>query len=137
MPTPIDVPTVVSDLARVLAEPKPMRRGTLTVRYLKCNKPGCLCAQRDNARHGPYTSVVRVVAGRTQSRHVPAERANEMRRQVEAGQQFRKHVEAYWRACEQWADAQLDASATASLEAEKGGSKRPSRPKSQPKSKRS
>ena len=59
MPARTDVPSAVRDLARVLAEPRPMRRGTLTVRYLKCNKPGCPCAERDDARHGPYSSVVR------------------------------------------------------------------------------
>ena len=138
MPDLTDVPSAVRDLARVLAEPRPMRRGTLTVRYLKCNNPGCRCGDRDNARHGPYCSVVRVVEGRTRSRHVPADRAPELRRQVEAGQQFRKHVEVYWQACEKWADAQLDTpKATSHEAAKKGGSKPPLRPKSSPRSKRS
>lgn len=138
MPNPTHVPAAVGDLARVLAEPKPMRRGTLAIRYLRCNKPGCPCADRADARHGPYASVVRVVGGRTRSRHVPANRVAELRRQVEAGQQFRKHVEAYWEACEQWADAQLDSPEAASQEAaKKGGSKKPSARKSRPRSKRS
>ena len=138
MPDPTEVPAAVCDLARGLAEPRPMRRGTLATRYVQCNKPGCLCADRAEARHGPYYSVVRVVDGRTRSRHVPADRAGELRRQVEAGRQFRKHIEAYWQACEQWADAQLDGPEAISQEAvKKGGSKRPSRPKSSPRSKRS
>ena len=138
MPNPPDVPPAVRDLARVLAEPKPMRRGTLAVRYLKCNKSGCPCADRADARHGPYCSVVRVVDGRTRSRHVPAERVAELRRQVETGQQFRKHVEAYWQVCEQWADGRLEAPEPASQEAaKKGGSKKPSARKLRPRSKRS
>lgn len=137
MPDDPDVPAAVRELARRLSQPSPMRRGTLAVRYLRCNKPGCPCAVRADARHGPYTSVVRVVAGRTRSRHVPSDRVAELRHQVEAGRQFRKDVEAYWQACEQWADVQLDAlDATSEEAAKKGGSKRPSTPKSSGKSKR-
>ena len=138
MPNSDDVPPAVRDLAGAIAEPKPMRRGTLAERYLKCNKPGCRCADREDARHGPYHSIVRVVQGRTRSRHVPAGQVAEARRQVEAGQQFRKQLEAYWQACEQWADARLDAPETASPEAaKKGASKKPLTRKSRPRSKRS
>jgi len=118
-----DVPAEVQQLARVLSEPEPMRRGTLSERYVKCNKPGCACAEDDEARHGPYVSVVRVVKGRTQSRHVPKDRVPEARRQVEAAQQFRQDLEAYWEAVERWADARLEEPEAASPEvAEKGGS---------------
>ena len=139
MPDPTDVPAAVRDLARRLAEPKPMRRGTLAVRFLRCNKLGCACAERADARHGPYHSVVRVVEGKTRSRHVPAEQAELLRQQVQAGQQFRQEVDAYWQACEQWADAQLDAPEAASETgaAKKRGSKRRSRARSLPRSKRS
>lgn len=133
-----DIPAAVRDLARQLTEPRPMRRGSVSTRYVKCNKPGCACAARTEARHGPYVSVVRVVAGTTQSRWVPAEQVVMLRRQVEAGQQFRKQVEAYWQACEQWADAQLDVPEAAAQEAaKKGGSKRRLQPRSSPRSKRS
>ncbi len=137
MPERADVPTAVRDLARQLSEPQPMRRGSLSTQYLRCNKPGCACADRPGARHGPYSRVVRVVKGRTQSRHVPADRVDALRRQVGAGQQFRKHVEAYWQACEHWADAELDAPEAASKEAaKKGASKRPSKRRASMRSKR-
>ena len=137
MPERADVPAAVRDLARQLSEPQPMRRGTLSTQYLRCNKPGCACADQPGARHGPYYRVVRVVTGRTQSRHVPADRVDELRRQVGAGQQFRKHVEAYWQACEQWADAELDApEAAAKGAAKKGASKRPSKRRSSTRSTR-
>jgi len=69
---------------------------------------------------------------------VGAAQAALARAQVEAGKQFRAHVEAYWRACEQWADAQLDAPATAAPDAaKKGASPKPSRRRSSPRSKRS
>jgi len=133
-----DVPPSVHEIATRLAEPKPMRRGSLSVRYVKCNKPGCPCADDSEARHGPYTSVVRTIGGRTQSRLVPAAQTDVLRRQIEAGQQFRKEIEAYWQACEQWADEELDSAEGTSQEvAKKGGSEKPSRRKSSRRSKRS
>ncbi len=136
MPESHAPPVTVRDLARQLSEPRPMRRGTLSVQYLRCNKPGCACADRPGARHGPYYRVVRVVDGKTRSHHVPAARADLLRQQVEAGQQFRKQVEAYWQACERWADAELGGAASDGA-AKKGGSKRRSTRKSSPRSNRS
>jgi len=137
MPHPTDVPEVVRELARRLSEPTPMRRGSLSVRYLKCNRPGCACADDPEARHGPYTSVVRTVAGKTQSRSAPAAQAELLKGQVEAGQRFRKDVKAYWEACERWADAALSApEATSTEAAKKGGSKKGSTRRSSPKSRR-
>ena len=133
-----DVPTPVRTLAAQVAEPTPMRRGSLSERYVKCSKPGCACAERPTARHGPYFSLTRTVGGRTQSRFVPAAQAARVRQQIAAGQQFRRHVDAFWVACERWADAQLDAPAAAApAAAKKGASKRPSRPTSSPRSTRS
>lgn len=137
MPEASVPPADVRVLAAELARPRPMRRGSVSERYVKCNKPGCACTNRDDARHGPYYSVSRVVAGRTCSRWLDAVQAQRVREQVESGQQFRKRVEAYWQACERWADAQLEASQAASPEAEKGGSKRRSRRRSAARSKRS
>jgi hypothetical protein len=138
MPESTEAPANVRELARRLAEAKPMRRGSLSVRYLKCNKAGCGCADDQQARHGPYTSVVRTVAGKSRSRCVAAAHATILRQHVEAGQQFRKDVEAYWQACERWSDKELDAAQAVSETeaAKKGGSKKRSPAKSPPKSKR-
>ena len=133
-----DVPAPVRALAAQVAEPTPMRRGSLSERYVKCSKPECACAARLTARHGPYYSLTRTVGGRTQSRFVPAAQTARVRQQIAAGQQFRRHVDAFWDACEHWADAQLDAPEAAAQEAaQKGGSPRPSRPKSSTRSTRS
>lgn len=138
MPDSHLVPSAVRQLAAQISEPKPMRRGSLSERYVKCSKPGCPCAEKAQARHGPYYSLTRAVAGRTQSRFLSAEQAALVRRQVAAGRQFRQQVEAYWEACERWADAQLAAPEVAAQEAaEKGGSARPSRRRSSARSKRS
>jgi len=134
-----EVPAAVREALAALVEPRPMRRGSLSERYMKCNKPGCPCAERPQARHGPYFSLTRSVEGSTRSRLLSSAQAPRARAQVEAGQQFRKHVEAYWGVCERWADAQLDApQAAAETEAaKKGGSKKPSTRKSPRRSKRS
>lgn len=133
------VPDDVRALAAQLSEPKPMRRGSVSERYVKCNRPGCPCGERADARHGPYFSVSRVVKGKTQSRWLDSEQANTVRMQVETGRQFRNQVEQYWQACERWADAQLEAPAAGSNKepAKKKGSKKPSTRRSSPKSKRS
>lgn len=104
-----ELPAPVRELAARLAQPQPMRRGSLSERYMKCSKPGCACAVNPKARHGPYYSLTRVVGGQTRSRFLTAEEAEVVREQIETGQQFRRRVEAYWAACEQWADAQLEA----------------------------
>ena len=131
-----EVPAAVGQLATRLAEAKPMRRGSVSERRMKCGQKGCRCQQDPQARHGPYYSLTRSERGKTQSRYLSAEQAEVARQQVEAGQQFRQRVEAYWQACERWADAQLETSEAASQEAaKKGGSKRRSKPRSSPRSK--
>jgi hypothetical protein len=104
-----EVPGPVRELATRLGQSQPMRRGSLSERYVKCGKPGCGCAEDPQARHGPYYSLTRAVGGQTRSRFLSPEEAQRAREQIERGQQFRRQVEAYWAACEQWADAQLEA----------------------------
>lgn len=131
-----EVPASVRDLAMQFAQPRPMRRGSLSERYVKCSKPGCTCANDPKARHGPYFSLTRGVGGRTQSRFIAPVQAELVRRQVEAGQHFRRQLEAFWEACEQWADAQL-AGPAATEAAQKRGSRRRWKPKSSKRSKHS
>jgi hypothetical protein len=125
MPDSLDEAQAAEEVAARLAEPRPMRRGSLSVRFVKCNKPGCACRHKLEARHGPYASIVRTVGGKTTSVRIPAEKVEVARRQIQEGQHFRKEVEALWRACERWADEELAAPTDASPEtAEKGGSRR-------------
>jgi len=122
-----EVPSRVRALAAQFDVPTPMRRGSLTERYVKCSKPGCRCAEDPDARHGPYYSLTRGVGGQTRSRWLTAAQAEVARRQVEAGQTFRARVEAYWAACETWADAQLETPAAGLAAGQKVGSPRPFR----------
>ena len=131
------VPTAVLEFGERLAEPKPMRRGSVSERLMKCGRKECRCQHDLQARHGPYYSLTRAEGGKTKSRYLTAEQAALAREQVEVGQQFRRRLEAYWQACERWADAQLDAPEAVSHEAKKGASKSRSKRRSSPKSKRS
>jgi hypothetical protein len=119
-----DVPPRVRQLAADLADAKPMRRGSLSERKIKCSKPGCACAQDPKARHGPYYSFTHAVRGKTRSRFLTGEQADVVRRQIAAGRNFRGHVDALWEACEEWADHELAESSGSSGEPKKGGSKR-------------
>lgn len=126
---PPAVPSRVRHLATELADAKPMRRGSLSERTVKCSKPGCACAQDPKARHGPYYSFTHAVGGKTHSRFLTTEQAALVRQQIDAGHQFRSRVDALWEASEQWADSQLTDISASSGEAKKGGSRRVSKTK--------
>jgi len=132
------IPDRIRQLASDLAQPQPMRRGSVSRRTIKCGKPGCACAHDPKARHGPYYSLTQAVGGKTRSRFLTAEQVAVVQQQIATGRQFREQVDTYYEVCEQWADAQLEAPPDASSgKAEKGGSKRISKSASRRKSKRS
>ena len=121
-------PTIRARMTAQLADPIPMRRGSLTERTVKCSRPGCPCRERPDARHGPYFSLTRSVAGKTQTRLIPAAEVETVRRQIETGRQFRDATELYWAACERLAEAELaQGEVPAAAAGEKGGSVRRSR----------
>src|SRR3990172_651564 len=119
------VPSVVRELVVELASTTPMRRGSVSERSMKCGQKRCRCQHDRQALHGPYYSLTRIEGGKTRSRYLSTEQAALARQQVEAGHQFRKKVDAYWEACEKWADAQLlEPDAALPGEAKKGASER-------------
>jgi len=131
-----EVPQSVRQLAAALATTVPMRRGHLHERRMKCSKTDCPCATDDAARHGPYHTLTRSIGGKTKSRYLTEEQAAVVREQIKAGAHFRDRIEEFWQACEQWADAQVEAAQVANTAAKKGASeptsKRTSRGKSKP-----
>jgi hypothetical protein len=135
MKTPVEVPAPVRQFSAVFSNPKPMRRGSVSERTMKCGQPGCLCQQDLKARHGPYYSLTRPVAGRTRSRYLSPEQAEVAKQQIAEGHKFREQLEHYWAACEQWADEQLEGSQAATEAAKKGGFLRSSKAKSAKRSK--
>lgn len=132
------IPEAVRRLAAELTKSRPMRRGSVSERSMKCGRKECRCQHDPQARHGPYFSLTRAKGGKTRSRYLSAEQVALAREQIEAGQDFRRRVEAYWQACEQWGDSQLlDAEHASQKASKKGASKRHLQSRSSPKSKRS
>src|SRR5574337_1583853 len=114
MTTTTVVPPRVAQSSAALSQPKPMRRGSINERRMKCGQVHCRCQRDPKARHGPYYTLTQGVKGRTRSRYVREEQLPVIRRQIQAGREFREQVEAYWTACEQWADTELEWRETAS-----------------------
>ncbi len=137
MATSPEVPPRVLQLVTELAQPQPMRRGSVSQRSIKCGKAVCACHKDPKARHGPYYSLTQAVAGKTRSRFLTVEQASVAQQQIAAGRKFREQLDTYWGACEEWADGQLADVAAPSEEVKKRGSKRTSRKTSSRKSKRS
>jgi hypothetical protein len=137
MPDKLDVPADIAAVASALADLRPMRREIVSERRMKCGQASCACHEDPEARHGPYFTMNRVVAGKTRSRYLTPAQAELARQQAAAGQDFRARIEAAWETCERWADAQLDAVQAASQTeaAKKGASKPRSRPRPSKKSK--
>jgi len=48
--------------------------GTIRETYLLCGKSGCVCADNDAARHGPYYLWNRKVAGKLTSKSIPKDK---------------------------------------------------------------
>lgn len=129
MPSHSALPPQVTELSAALSQPRPMRRGSINERRMKCGQANCACQRDPKARHGPYYTLTQAAGGKTRSRYVAAEQVPVLRRQIEAGREFRQQVEAYWDACEQWADTELQPTPAAEA-AEKKGSARASARKS-------
>lgn len=122
MTTHSALPPQVAELSTALSQPRPMRRGSINERRMKCGQANCACQRDPKARHGPYYTLTQAAGGKTHSRYVATDQVPALRRQIEAGREFRQQVEAYWDACERWADAEL-AQIPAAEAAEKKGSR--------------
>jgi hypothetical protein len=107
MPDAAPVPADVAAALATLSEPRPMRRGSLTTRLMKCGQASCPCQRDPAARHGPYTEWSRVVGGHRQSRYLSPPEADLVRTQIAAGHGFRRSLERLWEVAERWADAEL------------------------------
>src|SRR5437879_11907226 len=86
------VPSRVAQLAAEFSHPEPIRRGSLYERQMKCGQAACACQHDPQAAHGPYITLTQKVEGQTHSRYIPPEQAPVVRRQIEAGRQFREQI---------------------------------------------
>ena len=78
-----------TQLQQSLAQIGDFWQGSLSSQYRKCGKKGCHCAQPGDPGHGPSWILVRSVAGKPQSRSIPAAAVDQTRVQVEEYQRFR------------------------------------------------
>jgi len=116
-----------------------MRQGTLSERYRRCGKPRCRCAKKGARGHGPSWSLTRAVGGKTVTTIIPAESAEQTRRDIAEFKRFRGLAKELVDVSEQLCDARIDASvqAASTEAAKKRGSKKPLRRNSSRKSTRS
>lgn len=137
MKTSPEVPKDVVELHGRVVDARPMRRGSLSERWMKCGKAGCACGSDPEARHGPYFTLTLAEGRKTQSRYVAPDRVPLVRSQIEAGRAFRSWTQEYVQACERWGDQELEeAKVTSGEAAEKGGFKKRSSGKSRRKPRR-
>src|SRR5260370_41003981 len=98
-----EVPPRIRQLVTELAQPQPMRRGSVSERSIKCGKPGCACNKDPKARHGPYYSLTQAVAGETPSRFPPGPTGPGGQRENAGRRKVRGTVDTFWGACKEWA----------------------------------
>jgi hypothetical protein len=80
-----EIPPRVRQLVTEMAQPRPMRRGSVSERSIKCGKAGCALQPEPAARHGPYYSLTQAVAGKTHSRFLTAEQVAVAKQQIAVG----------------------------------------------------
>src|SRR5260370_37070495 len=100
MATATDIPSRVRQIAGDLAQPQPMRRGSVAESMIRCGKPGCACAGDPQARHRPYHSLTQAMGGKTRSRFLTDEKAAIAPQQLAAGRHFRAPLAGHWTARE-------------------------------------
>lgn len=98
-----------AEIAKDLIALRPMRRGSIGERWMKCGKESCACHHDPTARHGPYYSLTATRDGKTISRYVSKRGYDHAKKQILAFQAFRKKVQLLLDYCEKWADEELDA----------------------------
>ena len=58
-------------LTASLAQIDDLRPGFLTVRFRRCGKPNCHCAQKGSSGHGPSYSLTHRIGGKTITQVIP------------------------------------------------------------------
>ena len=108
-------------LAASLARVDDLRPGFLTVRFRKCGKPNCHCAQKDSPGHGTSYSLTHRVGGKTVTQVIPQGPAVERAKaQIAEYRRFRNLVRELIVVSEQICSAQVrDSQAVPATEAKK------------------
>lgn len=69
--------------------PDDLLPGSLSIRYSRCRKPNCHCAQGEGH---PLWSLTFMVAGKKHVQHIPKHLVDEVRAKVEAGRRYQDAV---------------------------------------------
>lgn len=70
-----------------------MRRGTLTERYVRCNKSGCRCNRAEDAGHGPNYHLTYKEKGKTRTETIQPGQVDRVREQLTNHQRFRELIQ--------------------------------------------
>jgi hypothetical protein len=81
--------TEIDIIKQRIAELGDLRRGTLSLQYTVCGKPGCRCADTPPRKHGPYYQLSYTSAGKSRTRAVHREHLSTVKRQVRNGARLR------------------------------------------------
>lgn len=77
-----------------LAQPRDLRRGSITETYRRCGKSSCWCHAAGPAGHGPFYAFTTKVNGKTQTVQLRAgPELAKLQEQVQAYRQFRERCE--------------------------------------------
>jgi len=69
-----------------------MRRGTLSERYVHCNKGGCHCSRSGEAGHGPNYHLTYKEKSKTKTETIQPAQVNRVREQLVNHQRFRELI---------------------------------------------
>jgi len=77
------------ELMRQFQIPDDLLPGSLSIRYSRCKKPNCHCAEGEGH---PLWSLTFMVDGKKRVQHIPKRLVEDVRKRVEAGRQYQDAV---------------------------------------------
>lgn len=97
-------------LLNELADSRPFRFGSLTTRYRRCGKLGCVCQNKDHPGHGPQIMLTYKEEGKTRSHNLTSPKAVEIvRQQLDARKSFQQWLQKWEVLNKKICDQQLEA----------------------------
>ena len=79
------------ELLRRFPIPDELLPGSLSLSHLRCGKPSCHCAHRDDPGH-PIWTYTFMVQGQKHTQHIPKEMIADVQKRVAAGREFQEAV---------------------------------------------
>ena len=71
--------------------PDDLLPGSLSLSHLRCGKPSCHCAEREDPGH-PIWTYTFMADGKKRTQHIPKEMVEEVQKRVTAGREFQDAV---------------------------------------------